>query len=727
MTAIPLPAIRRDGDDLVVETASYAWRWSPATDRAVLAGPDGRTIFSYPLQPGVVVTGRDARGPGAVAAVAIDGDRLRVTYDGVHGSDRVDVTVRFAARYAVIEDVTYAPSDANAAVVRLVHFCDWRDGEARPGAVASACVIPGGKQDPEQAIFPTAGLEDVAFSIGCFGMGTGTNHQQWALPHYIVGCYDDAAAGAGRSHAAVAGLGRVPDGNVMARVDRGRFSYEINVRGDLWGHRRGPAPVRFDDPIVIAIAPDWYEAGLRYFEALQAEGLAPARPAASVPASAFLPQYDTWGDQATRRAFLQRFDETHLRAIHADFIASRLRAGLFVIDDKWEGVYGSMAHDEGRFPNFLPLLDEIRAAGHEIGIWTAFPRCEDFEALGLTAASVLRCPDGTPYVEHQRKRSWYVFDPTDAPAADYLRRRARYLVETYRPALVKIDFGYEIPTPDVAGPHDPRFGGERLFQLFLEIIVGEIKRIDPGVTILYYCVTPLFGSHIDQCGMDDLWMSRGAYYDGFARRALLASWCGAFGMVPYGSSGYDWRSAADIWLDSAIIGTLGVIAPLAGDEYGETLTPALAALYNGIARVTRRNPYFRVEFLDADLHSPDAGPRARSWARIEHDATVVVCLRPTEEGPAVAPGLASANLPCVIASLGDGDIRDAAAFAIVPHGTGTVRVERRDARTATAIAHHLSGARTQLPVVRDGAAVAVRIPPAGPAGPIEFVEITFAE
>jgi hypothetical protein len=717
--------IKQTAGGVTVEAAAYRWRWSRATDEAVLSGPDGRAIVRYPLQPGIVVTGREAQQAGTCAEMAIDSQRLRVAYDGVHGRDRTEIALRFEAGYFVIERVTYAPADDGAAVVRLEYFCRWRDGVARPAGRASTCVIPGGKQDPEQAIFRTADADDVVFSIGCFGMGTGTNHQQWALPHYLLGCYDEHADGVAASAAAIIGLGGVPDGNVVARVDRGAFSYEINVRGDLWGHRAGPAQVRFDDPLVVAVADDWYEAGLRYFDALRGEGFAPTRDAADAPASAFWPQYDTWGDQGARRCFLERFDEPHLREIYRDFRQSGLRARLFVIDDKWEDVYGSMSHDTSRFPHFIQLLDEIRADGHEIGLWTAFPRCEDFRALGLTEASVLACPDGTPYVEHQRKRSWYVFDPTDPAAAAHLRQRARHLIETYRPALVKIDFGYEIPTPDVAGPHDPRFGGERLFQLFLEIIVGEIKRVDPGVTILYYCVTPLFGRYIDQCGMDDLWMSRGAYADGFARRALLASWCGAFGMVPYGSSGYDWRSAAEIWLDSAIIGTPGVIAPLAGDEYGEHLTPALAALYNGIARVTRREPYYRVQFLDADLLSPDAGPRARSWARIEHDATVTLALRPDAHGRAVAPGIAEADFACVIASMGADDIRACDRLGIVPFGRGSVSIERTHPRAATATARLLSGATLPAEVERNATGIIVRILDAGD-DPIEIVEVEFA-
>jgi hypothetical protein len=721
----PLPSVTRLGNDIVVNTDRYVWRWSTTTDLVELCGSDGKAILSHPLQSAVVVAGRDASGPGTLAGVEIDESRVRVAYEGVHGSDRLELALRFAETHYVIERVTFAPADDAAAVVRLVHFGEWQHGEAKPGGVASTCVIPGGKQDPETAIFRTGELEDVVFSIGCFGMGTGTNHQQWALPHYLVGCYNHDPDGAASSHAAVIGLGAVPAGNVLARVDRGRFSYEINVRADLWRHAPSADPVVFDEPIVVAVDRDWYTAGLAYFEALATDGFAPPRER-DVPAAAFLPQYDTWGDQGARRSFLERFDEAHLREIYADFRASKLAARLFVIDDKWEGVYGSMEHDEERFPNFISLLDEIRADGHEIGIWTAFPRCEDFRALGLTEAAVLVQPDGTPYVERQRKRSWYVFDPTNPGAAAYLRSRARHLIATYHPALVKIDFGYEIPTPDLAGPHDPRFGGERLFELFLDVIVGEMKCADPNVAILYYCITPLFGANIDQCGMDDLWMSRGAYHDGFARRAVLASWCGSFGMVPYGSSGYDWRSAEEIWLDSAVLGTPGVIAPLAGDEYGDKLTPVQAARYNGIARVTRRHPRFHVEFFDAELSDPAAGPRARSWGRVEAGATVVVALRPGGDGIAHIAGLVTADLPCVVASMTDADLREADAIGVVPFGAGVVRIERRDRRAVSAVARRLSGAATSVAADFDGPALVVRCHDDRVDDPVEFVEITFS-
>ncbi|MDE3096268.1 MAG: hypothetical protein KGK07_09740 [Chloroflexota bacterium] len=716
------PLIRATSDGIEVVAAAYTWRWERASDEAVLADARARLVLAYPLQPCVEATGRDAPGPGRCVDARIDGARLRVAYGGVNRVDALRLTLRFEAAYIVVEEVAYAPPD-DAAVARLASFARWRDGAPRPAGRADTCVIPGGRQDPEQAIFPTAGLEDVRFSVGCFGMDTGTYHQQWALPHYVVACFN-AGAGGAPSGAACAGLGAVPDGNVIASVDRGAFSYEVNVRGDLWGHRRGPREIVFDWPLLIAVAGDWYSAALAYFEALDAEGLLPERKAA-VPDAAFWPQYDTWGDQAARRCFLDRFDEEHLRAIYADFRRSGLRARLFVIDDKWEGVYGSLSHDEQRFPHFLSLLDEIRADGHEVGLWTAFPRCEDYRALGLGPESVLMTPGGAPYVVRERERSWYVFDPTDEAAAAHLASRARYLVETYHPALVKIDFGYEIPTPDVAGPHDPTAGGERLFARFLEVICGELKCADPRVAVLYYCLTPLFRDSIDQCGMDDLWMSRGAYDEGFARRALLASWCGAFGVVPYGSSGYDWKSAASIWLDTAVIGTPGVIAPLAGDEYGARLTPRLAALYNGVARISRRVSRYTVALFDAELRDPAAGPRARTWARVEDGRTTVIALRPGASGVARAAGLAEADCEAVVASLTDDDVREARAVGVVPFGAGSVRIARRDARRPRAVAHHLSGRPGPVGVRREAGAVVVDLAPGDGEDPVELIELSF--
>lgn len=716
--------LRRAGSNVHADAVTYRWSWSADTDTVTLRDRDGRVILTHPLQPAIEVADVAQPSRGVVADVELGGASLRVRYERVHGDGCVTVVLRFFDDYYVLDDTAYEPA-SDVAVVRIAYLGAWESGRLVPGGIADTCVVPGGRQDPETAIFRTAELRDTTFFVGCFGTGA-TYHQQWALPHYLVCCYNDAGAPS-LPPAACIGLGGVPDGAAQVRVDRGRFCYELVVRGDLWPYRRGAGPHRFDTPLVFAVGDDWYDAGRRYFDALAEEGYATKRGRGELPASVFWPQYDTWGDQGARRAFLERFDEECLREIYADFRASGLRSRLFVIDDKWEGVYGSLEHDDVRFPRFRELLDEIRADGHEIGLWTAFPRCEDYRALGLSESAVLMTPDGAPYLQEQRKRSWYVFDPTDAGAAAYLAERARHLVWTYRPKLVKIDFGYEIPTPDVAGPHDASQGGERLFQRFLEIIAGALKDADLEVAVLYYCLTPLFGRYLDQCGTDDLWMSRGQYDRGFAKRALLSAWCGGFGVVPYGSSGYDWRSIEEIWLDSAIIGTPGVIAPLAGDEYGAKLTPSQAARYNGIARITRTDPRYEIALYDADLRDPQAGPAARSWARIEGGEPVVVVVRPRDAVPAETP-LVTADCRVAVASLSDEGIATAPAIGIVPFDDGRVTVRRTRPGTPHVRGYLLDGGEALVEWELVGGGISLDVVTSAADGtPVEWIEVRFAK
>lgn len=676
--AVTSPSVRlslsRTG--AAVLAPAYRWRWSRRSDRVTVRDADGRVVVTFPLQPTVQVTGSpSAIRPGRCGDAHVHGACLVVRYDGVNGGGRLTLRLRFAEDHLVLEQTLYEPA-GDEAVVRLTFFArPDAAGMPRPAARAHVCIVPGGRQDPEQAIFQTARLREVAFSTGCSGMGTGTFHQQWALPHFLVACYRAEANGRPTSGAACVGLGGFPDGAALVRVHRGRFAYELRYRGDLWGHRRGPGSVRFDTPLVMAVAADWMQCMATYVAALRTQGYAPA-PRAHLPQAAFYPQYDTWGDQATRRCLLSGLDERCLRGMLADLLASGLRPRLFVIDDQWEERYGSFRHDARRLPHFQEFLDEVRSHGMEIGLWTAFARCQDPRALGLSDDALLQGPDGRPFTLRIGKRSWCLFDPTSPEAVAYLREAAHALVSTYRPRLLKLDFGYELPTPDLAAPHDPTWAGERLFRRLLEVFVGAVRQADPDVAILYYALSPLVADLVDLCALDDLWMSRGRYHGGFARRAFLASLCGVTGLVPYGSSGYDWRSAKDIWMDTAVIGVHGVIAPLAGDEYDGRPTPALAARFNGITRILRRRPQFRILPLDAEVSNPALGPRARSWARVEQNGVVVAVLRPRPDAPAELPGVARATAPVVLASPSDKSIATSERLLAVPFGDGELVLSR---------------------------------------------------
>ncbi len=686
------------GDGVQAIGNTYRWTWTRSDDQVVVRDSRGRLILSHRLQP--LVHSTSPLRAGICRAHKLSGQALDVSYGGVNGDGRLNLRLRFRDSHLVLESVAYRSPKVED-VVALHYTAGVEGGEIRPNARSDMCLAPGACQSPERYLFATTELSGKKLSLGVSGMSTGDFHQQWALPAHFMACFSRTGVG-DFSGAACWGLGALPDGNLMVSFLDGRFSLYVNVRSDLWGHHRGPGDIEFPYPLLTAFGEDWYGAVAAYLDALVEDGYVPARDLRSLPAPAGWPQYNTWGDQAARLCFATLFDESHLRQIYADFRASGLAARLFVIDDKWEAAYGAFRHDEQRFPHFEAFLEEVRRDGYEIGLWTAFVRCEDYRTLGLDEGCVLCTPDGAPYLHHDPGlggRSWYFFDPLVPQTAQYLRERAREMMRRYRPRLVKLDFGYELPTPDVAGPHDPPFGGERLFQRLLDVFAGALKEADPEITLQYYCLSPLVARFLDQCSLDDLWLSRGDYHAGFRKRALLSTWCGRLGVVPYGSTGYDWRSASDIWFDSAVIGTPGCIAPLAGDEYGQRLTPKEAARFNGLCRLARQPASYEIELLDADLNDPQ-GPNVRSWARREDRGVVTVALRPGDGGMAVYHDLLEADCQVLVASLTAEGIDGSRRLAVVPFGSGRLRWAWPASRRLPQVRARLLGGRETEVVVR---------------------------
>lgn len=702
--------ITDNGASIAVRTSVYRWEWSRDTDLVQLADARGRMIGSYPLQP-VVETTTGATTGRLVEATA-DGNRLTVVYS------HLTVAVDFHETWYAHEEIACSAPDIVA-----VHFPATvaADG-VRPAIRADRAFVPGGHQDLEQHIFSPGSVLKGSFSLGSSAPRTTSFHQQPLLPSYLFAFYNEPRAesyrigpDAARSAAACMGLTDVPAGNPWLDFDHNRMGTRISYRGDIWPDTQG-----FGCSWVVAIGNTWYDATRAYTRALIEAGRIERRT--DVPESAYWPEYDTWGDQVGLHQHGNALNQERLQSMYDAFRASGMDARLFVIDDLWETAPGSLRHCPDRFPDFDGFLAKMRGDGVELGLWTAFPRCGDFRDYGLDETAVLRRPDGTPYFlsnDFYGTDGWYIFDPTHAGAAEHLAARARELVRRYGPKLVKIDFGYEIPMIDIAAPHDVRCAGDKLFAKFLEVIVPAIKEADPGVTVQYYSLTPLLAQYWDHLSLDDMWLSAGHYEDGFAKRALVASLASEMGLPVYGSTGYDWKSTREIWFDTAVLGTIGSLAPFSGDIYGQRATPQIIATYNGIARVSRANGRYDVELLDAELHDTLRGPIARSWARREHDTVTVVALRSGGECAALVRSTAQV----VVASLDDGGIGDSNSVGIVPFGSGTVTL--RHAGTPTATAHLYGGDSRCVPVQSADGWMTLAISETLGATPVESITVAF--
>jgi hypothetical protein len=486
--------------------------------------------------------------------------------------------------------------------------------------------------------------------------------------------------------------------------------------------------------LLWAVGPDYYQAIAGYYRALVQAGIIhPKQDSPRKAATCLTPQFCTWGSQVVRDKADNKMDEAYLIGIYEELKASGMKAGMFSIDEKWEGEYGKLEHDAARLPHFEQFLDRVRSDGYRIGMWAAVMRCQHPADLGLTLDHVLKKPDGTPY-KVSGFSDYYILDFTQPEVATALDRVVRRFVRRYKPDLFKFDFGYELPPVGVAAPRDKQWAGERLMAKGLDVVIRAMREENPEIAVMYYNLSPLFLEYFDLHSPDDLYSDTGDYDVEANRRFFFSSLMGTLGVPTYGSSGYDWASSPNIWFDSAAVGTIGSLNDFRGDEEGEASSPELIAKYNGIANVLRPTNTFEILPLDTVSQAPTLGAHARSWARIEAGQLVLLAFRPPEPGGQRAlaresddprvKGAVQSNVPVVVASRTGDSLSASSNLAMVPYGDGEIILRRNHGKNAEVISHYFGDAATKTQVTVENGELKIVALEHNPAGrPLEWIEI----
>lgn len=725
------------GKSLRVEGGNYVWEWSAEDDHFRVLDQQGHVITSGPVQPAVVVQrpGQSIRRlstRGTLDKHEVHGNRFVWTYANVNASGKLSVAWRFDQNGMWIEPVTYA-SSANEDVVSLNLFADGAGDALRPALEAQTFVLPGISHSPGLSpIVDSAMNLDTRTSIGRSGTGI---TQQWALPsHYFAGFrrlmpYAEEVSEA--TSAFCCGLTDLPTSDLFIDLKDRRSGLVFDYRSDLWGQMRGPGELTLGAGLLWTFAPNYREAIRRYYKTLVNVGIIRKKEnSAKKNATILAPQWCTWGEQV---AFHKEnaMDENLLEKSYQELKASGLQIGMLSIDLSWEGKFGSLEHSAERLPHFDEFLNRVRADGHRIGMWAAFMRCEDPAAFGLTPAHMMHLADGTPYVIKDELTNSYVFDFTRPEVEKIVSERARRYIRRYKPDLVKFDFGYEVPLLNTVAPHDMRWAGERLLSKALNVVVRSMREEDPDVALMYYALSPLYNDYFDLHSIDDLWMARDEYDLEANRRFFFSSLCGEFGMPTYGSSGYDWSSAPNIWFDSVAIGTLGSLTTLKSSQVarGEP-SPQCVAKYNGLTHLIRPTNQFNVQPLDPVYTPLTRGGHASSWVRFENDQPVLVALRMQriDGGPGKSEfsGMVSTTASVVAASKTEQPLNQATKLAVVPYGQGLLTLFRQSQmdESARIVEHYFGGQSdaTQVQILNGLLEIPLR-EARDPGSPLEWIEI----
>lgn len=740
------PEISQDDAGVRIVGTAYTWQWTAADDEVTIRDAKGRTIAAGSLQPAVVVkpaVGVERCQAGRVSGYQMEANRLTIRYGGVNGQARLALSLRFDDEAIWLEPIVYE-TDAAEDIVGVHYFAAATADGPQPTLFSSHQFVPG--VDMSCGISPIIDADvrlTATPTLGAAALHGPAWGQQWGLPvHYFCGLTFNGRRGAAasmtttKSDAFCCGLASLPVGDFWLDLDCGRVSPRINIRGDLWGHRRGPGTFTLGSDFLFTFGGTYRQAIANYYQTLVRAGIVTpgaAGDSARKTEIALTPQFNTWGAQVARGLAPDEFNEEILTAIYDEFRVSGMRAGMFVIDDKWEGIYGGLEHDPARFPQFEATLQRIRADGYRLGLWAALLRCQDPAALGLSTDHMLRQPDGTPLHLGRPTSRYYIFDVTQPEVAAVLPEIARRFIRRYQPDLVKFDFGYELPVLSAGAPKDLEWSGERLLHKGLDVIIGAMKAENPDLVVMYYGLSPLLLDYYDLHSPDDLYLCSGDYDLEANRRFFFSSLCGDLGMPTYGSSGYDWASAPSIWFDSAAVGTVGSLNSFTGDETGAGPRPEWIAKYNGICQALRSTATFTVEPLAASELGAASGATSSSWVRYEQGGVVLVALRPWRFDRQPVAGhyrdLVASDTAVIVASRDEHGLATARELAIVPFGTGNVTIHRSpDSTSSTVTEHYFGGDSQQQQIAVTDGAVRLSLREQSEDGQIvEWIRVAFAD
>jgi len=700
-------------ESLRVERKSYTWEWSPRDDRFRLRDKQGRVMTSGILQPAIIVqpgTNKQARKcvSGKPEGHNAKDNSFTASYAGVNGNGKLSVTWRFEDEALWLEPIVYdSPNIEN--IVALHYFARGTGQAARPTLDNFYLILPGISESPGMSPLVTSDLGlNMTSWLGRGSSPTPGLLQQWGLPTHFFCGFHRTKPGAVKSsltkylsEAFCCGLAELPNGDLFLETREGQHSLIVSYRSDLWENLHGPGQLTLGAKLYWAVGPNYYEAIRAYYRGLVQSGVIQKKTNSPRKNAVVLsPQFNCWGAEVAIEKEGAKLDEATLHSFYEDLKASGMKAGMFVIDDKWEGKYGSLEHSAERFPHFEEFRERLGADGLHFGLWAAFMRCQDPADFGLNVSHMLHLADGKPLISGGSDSKYYILDFTQPEVEKALRARARRFAERYKPDLVKFDFGYELPPLSVAAPKDMAWAGERLMLKGLEVVVKGMREANSDLVVMYYCLSPLFIEYLDLHSPDDLFMAAGEYDFEANRRFFFSSLLGEIGMPTYGSGGYDWVTMPEIWFDSALIGTLGSLNSFVGDEQDAMPTPERIAKYNGLSQVLRTSNFFTIEPVNADYLGVTRGAHSSSWARFERGELVGVALRTRrlngQSGMAKFRDIIQASASVVAASKTSDGMTRTGKLAVVPYGEGELAFQRPSERTSqAAVTEHYFGGKSK--------------------------------
>ncbi len=544
-----------------IQSDGFAFEWDIAQDSANIRKIGAETpSWRGSLLPALIVlepNGRKtyvkARPSPSVESIGADGGNVALTFGELgrgnlalrateYGLEFSNLTLDWTGDARPIFSLYFGTSLLSGEERQSVPSLDepfWPDWQSESWA------IPGAKGAPIQSIFRSWDLGHANLPLGSFGPGLGTPYCA-AYPRPLY------AASMGNADGWICiGPGSVPDGALSLKIQSSSSCLHHLYREDLWG---GPKQQRrfWDKPLRLAWAPTPWHAFQKLFSSFDTSQI--------LRSAALENHWNSWGDFKKQIYQIRQLGDW-VKAIGVKSL---------IIDDRWESFVGSGKPNFTRFPHFDEDISYLKKIGLTVGFWQPLGWVDKPEEVGLTNDDLVLSPDGRPSrmswdVNPHNPHHHFCLDPSSSKAVQFLRERTVTLMKKYQPALLKFDFGYGLPNPNVGAPRDPSLRGERYCLTLLKIVADAARSISHDVSIEYYSIHPLVRSIANVVSMDDLGDAGLQEAAGHRQWSVWSALAGHRTAI-MASSGYLWENDAEVVLDTVVVGVPGAVLSRTMDD-----------------------------------------------------------------------------------------------------------------------------------------------------------------
>ncbi len=554
----------------------------------------------------------------------------------------------------IIEMYLGASGPANAAANGGVRPT-W-DRPFMPDWQAFGYCVPGAKAGTVQSYFRSWDLGHTTIALGNFGPSMGTPYGA-AFPRPVL------FAGMGSDDGWLTiGAGAVPDAALSLKIQSTLGCMQLLYREDLWGSPRGKYRswkdlVRFSiDSTARGSFAKYYASFPEVKKSIGPEAL--RKQTASI--------WNTWG--------MWRNKKYPIRPI-ADFM-EQMHNEVMVLDDPWESSQGSGVPDLKKFPDFYKDLAYIRGKGVDVGVWETIGWIKDTAAVGLTKRDLILDVYGKPCMANwnfdPQGDAYFCMDFSSEKTRQFLWDRTVRIMKEIKPKLIKLDFGYGLPSPNMGAPRDPALRGEKHTFALMQQIAKAAKSVDPDVVIMGYGISPLWVPITDLVSLDDqgdLWYD---LHRGHQEWSVWASLLSGYGMAISGSSCYEWSLDDGILLNSVILGSPGAVLPSeVGD--GQKVPAEWMNRRLAVNLWHRRSAQWEPRWYNSRTGSMQGPPQLRNWGRVEEGELTALVLREPERDSSQTENIGWTGRWALLSQDGQG-ILNTPALAIIPFSAGRITI-----------------------------------------------------